>query len=111
MAIKDFINKFLHKDNAFKEMQNEDRLRNKLETRKKNSNERELERFEEEDRQKMIKERLEQFRNRQKEEFFHGPNLMKQKNIFQGHQSVMTNNKKLFSVKNNNLHGQGMFFK
>ena len=110
MAIKDFINKFLNKENTFKEMQKDDRLRTKLETRKKNSNERELERFQEEERQKMIKLELEQFRKQKKDEFFHGPNLLEQKNIFKGHTSVMTNNNKLFSVKNN-MHGQGMFFK
>jgi len=110
MGLKDFLHRKFAKDEEFKEMERQLTMQKKLEAKQKNSNERELDRFEEEARQKRINERLEQFRKEKKDEFFHGPNLMKQKNIFKGHTSVLTNNKKLLQL-NNKIKAHGMFFK
>lgn len=89
MTLKEIFNKFTHKDERFKDMQREDRMGKVLEERKKNANERELERFIEEERQKQIKIALEQFRKKKKDEFFHGGNMLKQKNIFKGHKNIL----------------------
>lgn len=90
MAFKDVMRKFAGKDEQFAAMQKEDRLQTKLVERKKNSNERELERFQEEARQDQIKVDLEGFRKERREELFKttmfdGPNhFTNQKNIFKG---------------------------
>ena len=59
MSFGEVMRKFLGKSEErekFSELQQEDRLQHRVQERKKNSNERELERFQEENRQKMIKE-------------------------------------------------------
>ena len=119
MTIKEMVRKFLHKDGDFKEMQRQDRLQNVLEARKKNSNERELERYLEEERQKRIKIELEAFRKQHQDEFFHGPSILKQKNIFKRqpgdkgilHQDfdILNGGKKMFMIKSNNLNSKGGF--
>jgi len=109
MTIQDFLKKKFGRDEEFKEMERQLMLQKKLEAKQKNSNERELDRFEEEHRQKMIKERLEKFREEKKEEFFHGSSQLQQKNIFKGHPTILKDNPKLF-----NLHGKtksNMYFK
>jgi len=89
MTLKEIFNKFTNKHERFKDMQREDRMERILEERKKNANERELERFIEEDRQKRIKIALDEYRKKRKDEFFHGENMLKQKNIFKGHKSIL----------------------
>ena len=49
MGIKDFLSRGLKKDPRFKEMEKELHLQKMLEERQKNSNERELEKYMEED--------------------------------------------------------------
>jgi len=109
MGFNEVMRKFLGKDEQFSEMQREDRLQTKIVERKKNSNERELERFQEEERQEQIKQELHRFREKKKEEFFHGPSIFKQKNLFNGPPTMLKDNKKLFGMKDN-LHGKGSFF-
>lgn len=109
MVLKEIIAKMREKKERFKEMKDEDQMQETLATRKKNSNERELDRFMEEERQKEIKIQLETFRMRRKDEA-RKENMLKGKNIFAGHKSILTDNKKLFSTRNN-IHKGGMFFK
>ena len=97
------------KDERFSEMQEEDRRVTRLQERKKNSNERELERYQEEERQKQIKEELEMFRKQKKDELW-------RTNIFAGHKSILANDnpiitgKNIFKVKRKRRQ-QGLFFK
>ena len=109
MSIKDIIDKWKGKKEEFRDMKSQDRMREILEQRKKNSNERELERFLEEERQVNIKEQLEAFRAKRREEN-REQTMLGGKNIFKGHTSVLTDNKKLFSMKSSKGKG-GMFFK
>jgi len=109
MGVKEFLAKALHKDGRFKELEREMRIQKIVEQRQKNSNERELEGYLEEERQKTIKKNLEEFRKAKTEEMWKS-NLLEQKNIFKGHQSILKNNDKLFSMKSNKFKG-GMFFK
>ena len=124
MAFKDFLKRSLAKDDEFKELQKQDRMQTILEERKKGANERELERFVEEERQKNIKENLEEFRKKRQEEFMHGNNILNQENIFKGHKSVLhqdrsaldngkgiLNDKNMFMTKATNHGKGGMFFK
>ncbi len=117
MGLKDLLKKSFVKSEEFKEMEKDLRMRKMLEQRQKSSNERELERFQEERREEQIKKELEGFRKRKKEEFFMHNDMLKQKNIFKGHKSILHQDnsildggKKLFSGKSTMLKG-GMFFK
>lgn len=104
------MRKFLGKSDEkekFSALQQEDRLHTKLEQRKKNSNERELERFEEEERQENIKQRLEAFR-KQKQKSFWESNIFKQDSILKNDRPILKE-KNIFNMKTTK---QGnMFFK
>ncbi len=66
MTFKDIISNYLHKNNEYKRNfvleQQARKIQNTLDARSKNSNERELEKYLEEDRQKKIKIALERYR-------------------------------------------------
>jgi len=114
MALKDFLLKAMKRDEEFKEMERQNLLNKKLEAKQKNSNERELNRFEEEERQKMIKLKLEKFRKQKNDEFWHGPNILEQKNIFADHKSILTDNPNLLQaqkINKNKFKTPNMFFK
>jgi len=115
MGIKEILSKTFTKDSRFKEMELEFRMRKNLEDRQKNADERELERFYEEERQKTIKKNLEEFRKMRREEAWgsKGNNILKQPNIFKGHKSILHQDfnilggKKIFNGKSNMLKGRG----
>ena len=94
MGVKEFLSHALKKDSRFKELEKEMRMQKMLQERMKNSNERELDRFYEEERQKTIKKNLEEFRNQRKEESWHGENnILNSPNIFKGHKSILHEDK------------------
>jgi homoserine dehydrogenase len=112
MTISDIIKKFTHKDDEYKQAEKELKINKTLETRQKNSNERELDKYHEEDRQEQIKKELEYYRKKKKDELWHGKSLLAGKNIFKGHKSILsqdknilTNNKKLLKSENIFAHG------
>jgi len=98
MALRDILNKIRNKGAKFKEMQEDDRLQTKLLERKKSSNERELEQRMEAMRQERITDQLRRLRERDKVDN-RKMTVLAGKNIFKGHHSVLTNNKKLFVMK------------
>ena len=116
MKILDIFKKNHEKSERFKEMQLQAKLQKMLEEREKSSNERELERFHEEEREKMIAQNLKEFRDhRQKESMkttvLSGKNMFKGKgNIMSGKGTMLTNNHKLLSLKKG-IKQKGMFFK
>ena len=116
MAISDMLKRNLVKSDKFKEAQENMQIQQKLEERSKSSNERELERFYEEEREKKIARNLEEFRNhRQKEAMsttvLGGKFMFGGKgNIASGPTTVMKNNDKLLSMKSGTKQ-KGMFFK
>lgn len=108
MALRDILNRFKQKGAKFKEMQEDDRLQTKLMERKKSANERELERRMEAMRQERITEQLRQFREKDKVEN-RKVTVLAGKNIFKGHKSILTNNKKLFAMQPT-INTKSMFF-
>ena len=98
---------------AFRQMQTQDRLQTMLEERKMSSNERELRRFVDEERENEIKEQLEQMRKSREVDirFNHNPlnvknitshtewNVLREKNQFAGKGCMFTNNESV--LKNN----------
>jgi len=126
MSVKEFLSHALKKDSRFKELEKEIRIQKMIQERMKNSNERELDRFYEEERQKTIKKNLEEFRNARKEESWHGENnILNAPNIFKGQQNILhedksaldngqgiLNQKNIFSMGSNKKTKKGgMFFK
>lgn len=100
--IKEILEKLKKKRLAINDLSEQVRIQKMVEDRQKSANERELERFLSEEREKEIKLRLEQFRKQKKVESMEN-NILKGKNIFKGHKSILKD-KKLFSTKG------GMFF-
>lgn len=112
MGIRDILDKLRGKNAQFKAMEDEARMQERIIEKRKSANERELERFHEEARQRRIKEELDEWRNMKKEEDRYGHQILKTKNMFNnGGKSEMLKEKKLFSDKSNlNTHG-GLFWK
>ncbi len=140
MGFKDVLNKIGEKRKAQKElikrMSDQVRFEKLVVDRTKSSNQRELERYLEEDNQKNIKEQLEYARKKRSDEinFGHNPidtkNIMKAEwevlkeknqftgrgNVFAGQESVLKNdnkmlrtNKKLLKSSDNIMKGGNMF--
>lgn len=104
MSVGGFISRFQNKKRDFAEMETQEKMGMMLAQKKKNSNERELERYLEEDRQANIKSMLEGYRSRRRAED-RNMNVLKGKDVFKGHKSVLSEDK---SVLNN---GKDSFMK
>jgi len=103
MALRDLLKKTFSKDPEFVQAAKERKIQRILDQREKGSDERELERFQEERRQALIKSRLDAIRKGKRREAFSG-GIMDTKNIFKGHKSILHEDSKIL--------GQGnMFFK
>lgn len=74
-----------------------------VEERMKTSEERQLDRFVEDDRQEVIKRELRKFQEARKGDMLNSPNIFKHKSIFAGQPNI-------FGLKND-LNSKGMFFK
>lgn len=104
MVLDKFLNRFKNRNASLKQAQDLDRVKHLVQERKKNSNERELEKFHEMERQKRIKAELENYRNKQRDEYWrgknvlHAPDVIKDKNMFAGNKATV-------------MQGEGMFFK
>lgn len=82
--LKNYLDKIREKKQRFNDINNDIKFQEKIETRKKNSNERELERYYEEERQKNIQSQLTQFRKQKSDEILHTNLFANNKNLFQG---------------------------
>jgi len=118
MTFKEIIKKIgerkKERSEKFKELDENDRLNNLIETRKKPSNERELEQFMEKERQKKINTLLEHYRKKERDEinFAHNPinapnitnksdfNILKEKKLFNKNKNMFANNKSVLSRGN-----------
>jgi len=119
MTIKDLINKFGGKENEKKELlkrlKSQDEVETIISERKKSANERELERYMDEDREKEIKERLEYMRKKRKHDidFNHNPlkvenimnkkswEVLKEKNMFKNNKNIFSNQPFIFKSNKN----------
>lgn len=86
--IQNLIAKAQEKKARFNEIEQEERIHQKLDTRKLSANERELNSYLEEERQKRIKKAVENFRKRKTNEFWHGGKVYAQKNLFKEKQNL-----------------------
>ena len=108
MALRDFLQRRMEKAKLLKDAQEQARISKVVEERMKSPNERELESFQEKERQKLIKAKLQQFQQREQREMFSG-GLTPDKNIFKGHKNIL-GGKKIFNM-GKKISGGNMFFK
>lgn len=109
---------------VFKRMQEQDRLDTMLEERKKSANQRELESYFKEEREKQIKEQLEFMRKKRKREidFGHNPlnaenviskkgwEVMKEKNLFKNQKNIFVNQPFIHKGNPKLLHNERRLF-
>jgi hypothetical protein len=102
MGFKEILQKLTHKDQEMNEEAHRRKIQRILDTKEMNSNERELTRFQEEERQENIKKALEYYRKRRKEDITFNHNaldtptimksdweILKEKNIMRDNSSVL----------------------
>lgn len=109
MALGGLLGRIFGKDEKFKEMQENIRFQKIIEQRQKNANERELERFQEEEKQKAIKEKLEQFRKMRRAESNKSTILKSDFNILHNSNPILRQ-KNIFSM-GKTQQGRNLFFK
>lgn len=107
--IKELIDKLRQRKERFKVIQEDDRIGEIIAQRKKNSNERELERFYEEERQKQIAAQLSSFRKQRAEEG-RKDTILSQKKIFANQRNIFVGNKDLFFNDKNMFLKRGNMF-
>lgn len=100
-TLKNFGKGSKERKERFKELQQEDRLNEMLEDRKKSANERELERFQKEAREENIKEALNEFRKQRSQEDNFGHNILDAKNITNHSDFEILKTKNNFKSKDN----------
>lgn len=107
--IQDLIRRRKEKKEAFKRMQMQDRMENALEERKLSNDERFFLRWQEEERQKRLKEIVKRIKHKQDREFWSGKknnavfasNIFRNnENIFRHSQDIMKDDKNLFKGGN-----------
>ncbi len=109
MALQGLIGRIFGKDEKFKEMQEDIRFQKILGDRQKNANERELEKFQEEKRQEVIKEKLNQFRKMRRIEANKTTILKSDFNVLDNSNPILKQ-KNIFSMEKTQQ-GKNLFFK
>ena len=95
--IKSILAKLRNRKEKYNELYDDDMVRTKLENRKKNANERELDKYYEEERQEQIRKELEMFRKKRQDEYWHGKNILAEKNIFKMKHPEILKQKNIFA--------------
>jgi hypothetical protein len=111
MGIREFLERLRAKKVKYKEFEEDMDIQEKYYERKKSANQRELEKYENDEYEKAVKERLEQYRKRNKNEMEFGHQILHTKNMFSGEKPVVMKEKKLFSSKSNLNTPGGLFWK
>ena len=98
MGISEIIDKFRNRNEVFDDLNAQDKALAKIEERKKSANERALDRILKQEREELIRQKLEAYNKREQKDFWHKnviqqkelfreknhPSLLKQKNLFGG---------------------------
>jgi hypothetical protein len=103
--IQSLLERLKSKKARYADAEEELRIQKKLQERQLSSNERELNSYLEEERQKQIKGAVERFRQKKRDEFWHGNKIIDRKNIFTNQKSIMRNNKSLYRGRSLYLNG------
>jgi hypothetical protein len=113
MGFKDLLAKLMNKDQEMKEEEHRRKIQRILDTRELSSNERELMKFQDEEREEQIKEALEIYRKRKQEDITFNHNaldtptimkskweVLKEKNIFANNKNTVLNSHSTIKSKN-----------
>jgi len=109
MAIKEFLNKFKERKQKFQTIEEDNQIDRLVIQKQKSSNERELEKLMERDRQDAISEELKKRRRQETAQMFSG-NIFKGENVFKGHKSVLHEDKSVLTNNPHSMMGRSMFF-
>jgi len=113
MGIRDILERMKEKKLKYKQYEEQMKVMEKYEERKKSSNERELERFKHEAREDSIKKELEEWRNHRNKDIEYGHQILKTKNMFdpKANGNEILNNQNLFVGGKKLFAGKSMFMK
>lgn len=89
MTLKDIIGKLYNKKEKFKEMEDEVHFQRRIQEKMKSADERELERYIEENRQARIKAQLGKIRKDKQKAMWHGKTALDAPNVIVGHKNLM----------------------
>lgn len=109
MALQDILGRIFGRNEKFKEMQEDARFQKIVGERQKSANERELEKFQEEERQRKIKEKIIQFRKMRQKESNESTILKSDFNILDNPHPILKQ-KNIFSMEKTQG-GKNLFFK
>ena len=110
MGLMDLLGKSMKKDEDFKEAQKVRKINRILDEREKSSNERVLEKFNEEKRQEIIKDKIDKINKMKNDELFNKP-LVPEKNIFAKGSNILKGENTMLKSGKSLLSGGNMFFK
>ena len=88
--IQDYLRSRKERKERYKDMEDESRFSEQIQERKLSAEERELNRFVEEERQVRVKELLNKYRKKRHNEIWHGGTALDTPNMFKNHPSIMT---------------------
>jgi hypothetical protein len=111
MGIREFLERLRARRMKYKEYDEDMRIQERYEARKKSANERELEGYLNKIRENKIKGELEKYRQREKWDTEHNHQIIKTKNMFAASEPTLMKEKKLFSSKSNLNTPGGLFWK
>ena len=95
MGLTDVFNRWKHRNEVFKELQDDDRASEKVQERKLSANERELNKILKAKREDQIKTQLDKHHKQELHTFWH-KDVISQKNIFANNKNIFVGNKRLF---------------
>ena len=110
MGLLESFGSSLKKDDDFKDAQKARKIQRILDERDKSSNERVLEKFNEERRQEIIKKKIDGI-NKRKNDMLFNKKFVPDKNIFGGKSNMLSSDNSILKSDKNLLAGGNMFFK
>ena len=110
MGLRDFLDRLRAKKAKYKEFEEDMKVQEQYYEKKKSANERELERYMKEAREKQIRKELDKFREADKEEFQYGHQILHVKNMFRGNGESLLKEKNIFTNNHSIMHKESLFF-
>lgn len=101
MGIRDFLDRLRTKRVKYKEYEEDMRIQKQYMERQKSANERELERYQNELRERAIKNELEKFRQAKRKEIEYDHQILAVKNMFKGEKHSLLKQQNIFAHKKN----------
>lgn len=113
MGLREWYDKVVRKKENFQAAEEQQQIEHKLQQRRLTANERELNKFLEDDRQRRVKEMLEAYRARKQEEVWHGTTALDAPNVISTQKNIFKHKDEgnMFGWKSNNIKGSNLYFR